>query len=445
MKKFRIFRASLFLVLLFSLKIAFSFAPKPKYAQLLSEEKVVDDKVNIIEDATNSLHPFLQAMQTLQQGKDTVLTIVHLGDSHIQAGFFGGQSMRLFHRGFGNAGRGWVSPLKLARLNEPADYYITSSTRSWINSRITQRKQKCPIGPGGIGIQSSLSSVSMNLIITPKNGAGYDFDQVLFFRDQKAKPMIATGKSLYLADRSLGRTPQAGMMIDTFRMLSTSDTLQLRSEPKTLGNSLYYGFLIKKNNSGIRYHNVGVNGAMYVHFTDPSYVKRLATLKPSLLIISLGTNETFGRNFLSSEFKKQVKSFLSLVKKEMPQTKILLTTPVECYKRIWKNRRRIYIRNRNTVLAAKTIAQVAAEEGIALWDLFTVAGGENSCEKWYKDRLYGRDRIHFTKEGYEKQGTLLFHAFIALMKKNGFGLKQGMIPSNNPHPLPLKQISPTLK
>lgn len=43
---------------------------------------------------------------------------------------------------------------------------------------------------------------------------------------------------------------------------------------------------------GVLYHSVGVTGAMYVNYTDEAYVRQLALLKPSLLIISLGTNET---------------------------------------------------------------------------------------------------------------------------------------------------------
>ena len=63
---------------------------------------------------------------------------------------------------------------------------------------------------------------------------------------------------------------------------------------------------------------------MYVNYTDEDYVRQLALLNPSLLIISLGTNETFGRRFNRSEFAGQIETFISLVKKQMPHTAILL-------------------------------------------------------------------------------------------------------------------------
>ena len=75
-------------------------------------------------------------------------------------------------------------------------------------------------------------------------------------------------------------------------------------------------------------------------------------------------------------------------------------------------KQRTYVRNDNTERAARAIRNVAKKEEVACWDLFTTTGGKNSCRKWHSSRLMGRDRIHFTKEGYQEQGTLLFRAFM---------------------------------
>ena len=160
---------------------------------------------------------------------------------------------------------------------------------------------------------------------------------------------------------------------------------------------MYYGFSLKNGKSGILYHAVGINGAMYVNYTDSAYIAQLALLKPDLLIVSMGTNETFGRRFRAEEFAMQVKAFLSLVKAQMPQAAILLTTPPECYKRVTVNKKRVFQRNTNTEQAAETLVRVAKEEGIACWDLFSATGGKNSCRKWLHDNLLRRDRIHFTQ------------------------------------------------
>jgi hypothetical protein len=61
---------------------------------------------------------------------------------------------------------------------------------------------------------------------------------------------------------------------------------------------------------------------------------------------------------------------------------------------------------------------VAEKEGVACWDLFAATGGRKSSEKWFDGKWMGRDRIHFSKDGYEEQGILLFNALINLKNRN---------------------------
>ncbi|MBQ4161515.1 MAG: hypothetical protein IJD84_01270 [Parabacteroides sp.] len=390
--------------------------PLPSRSYLIGKE--IDSIQNV-----SVLFPFWVGLDSLRSGKDTVLTIVHLGDSHIQAGHYTGKVMRLFQSQFGNAGRGWIAPFKLGRSNEPDDYFITSTVKEWISGRCVQSKKKCPIGLGGIGIQSISPSINMNVHIAPNNGAGYSFNQALFYRGDKAMPMLPTGPHKDSIQTSLGtHSILSGILVDTFRAVSQIDTLLLHSTRRKQGTdellpassfkNLYYGFSLTNGSSGILYHSVGVNGAMYVNYTDSNYVRQLALLNPTLLVVSLGTNETFGRRFNTNEFAGQIKAFVSLVKKYMPETAILLTTPPECYKRTYVNKKRTYVRNANTELAAKAILKVAKEENLSCWDLFSITGGKNSCTVWRKEKLLGRDRIHFTKEGYHEQGVLFYRALM---------------------------------
>lgn len=371
----------------------------------------------------SALQTFFVALDSLQAGKDTVVTVVHLGDSHIQAGHYSGRTMRLMQQQFGNAGRGWIAPLKLSKTNEPDDYFISSVIREWVAGRCIQHTPKTPVGLGGIGIQTVSPSINFDVSIAPVNGAGYAFNQAVLYRGSKSMPMLPAGIlkdsiEVFLADTLCA----PGILADTFRIARLTDTLQLHSSRRKQGTdrllpassfaNLYYGFNLTNGSPGILYHSVGVNGAMFVNYTDEAYVRQLALLNPALLIVSLGTNETFGRRFTSAEFAGQVRRFVGLIRKYMPRTCILLTTPPECYKRVYVKKKRTYVRNEHTQQAAQAIVEVARQEGLACWDLFTVTGGKNSCRKWHSQGLMGRDRVHFTKEGYQEQGTLLFRALM---------------------------------
>ncbi len=335
----------------------------------LSYSMKVGKDTLILPDSSKAWNNFFNELDSLRAGKDTAITIVQLGDSHIQAGHLSGRVMRLFQQAFGNAGRGWIAPFKLSKTNEPDDYFIKSVAKDWIAGRCIQHVRKTPIGIGGIGIKSVSPSINLDVVITPNNGAGYEFNEAILYRGEKSMPMLPAGALKDSVQTFRADTVCVpGVLADTFRISCLTDTLQLQStrrkegtntlRPASSFTNLYYGLTLKNGGRGILYHSIGVNGAMYVNYT------------------------------------------------------ILLTTPPECYRRVRSGKQRTYVRNDNTERAARAIRNVAKKEEVACWDLFTTTGGKNSCRKWHSSRLMGRDRIHFTKEGYQEQGTLLFRAFM---------------------------------
>ncbi|MCC8171713.1 MAG: GDSL-type esterase/lipase family protein [Parabacteroides sp.] len=389
----------------------------PEASPLTPEEPALPfyiDSLCVLTGDARALEPFYRQLAALRQGKDTVISVVHLGDSHIQCGFLTGHVMRLFHRDFGNAGRGLIVPLKLTRTNEPDDYFIRSTVTDWLKGRCIQAEPKCPVGIGGIGIRTEARKINMEVIIARNNGAGYGFNQAVLFRDREATPLIATGVPANGVKTVTGRRPVcADVVCDTVRFDRLTDTLLLRSHMLPARyNNLYYGLNLTNGAPGVLYHSIGVNGAMFVNYTDSAYVKQLALLEPSLLIVSMGTNETFGRRFNASEFKGQVARLVGLLRTYLPNTVLVLTTPPECFQRKSVNKKPVYQRNPNTGTAAGAIAGLAAEEGIPCWDLYRMTGGQGSSGKWLEAGLFGRDRIHFTKEAYREQGKLLYRALV---------------------------------
>ncbi|MDR3267225.1 MAG: GDSL-type esterase/lipase family protein [Tannerella sp.] len=391
------------------------------YATIKENEKTIQDDISlnlpfiadslcVIKDSTHSLNGFYKDLSMLLEGKDTIINIIHIGDSHIQAGFLTGSAMRLLQNAFGNAGRGWISPLKLSQTNEPNDYFITSGVKHFISSACIQKAPKCTWGLGGIGIETSDAKIDLGILIAPNNGAGYDFNKALLFRDKSSKQLFPESD----IDCFQSRLPFEDVLIDTFRCNNLINSLQIQSfETDTFPDaSIYYGFLLTNGHSGILYHALGVNGARYIDFTNRKYIRQLSLLNPALIIVSLGTNETFGKNFSKPEFERQVDSFVSLINEELPNTSILLTTPAETYKRLRNKQKRSYVKNENTEKATDVITSYTSIKGIACWDLFAVSGGSNSCKNWFQTGMFANDRIHFTQKGYDEQGKLLYKALI---------------------------------
>ena len=393
------------------------------------------DSLCRISDSNHTLNAFLGELEMLLAGKDTVIQIVHLGDSHVQAGYFTGPVMRMLHQAFGNAGRGWIAPLKMAKINEPNDYYITSSkVKDWIAGRCIQLAPKCIWGIGGMGIQTSSKNVDFEVSVTPKNGAGYEFNKVLLYRDDKAIPLLPIEEDNIAIYTVLGEaTGLPRIAVDTFSMEDQVMSLHLLNMPHDFPHDFgtdilqtpncYYGFSLINGNAGILYHAIGQNGAMFSHYSNSDYFRQLALLQPSLIIITLGTNEAFSiRNLTDTMFASQLDLFIQLVKEHLPTTAILLTTPAESFRRTSKG----YVRNENISLIANTMMEYAEREGLAYFDLFGMTGGINSSQKWQDSKLLGRDRIHYTVEGYYEQGKMLYKALIRTITnyETAFGSSQ---------------------
>lgn len=160
---------------------------------------------------------------------------------------------------------------------------------------------------------------------------------------------------------------------------------------------------------GVVYHCIGINGATCLNFTNPMQAQEIASLKPDLIIVSFGTNESHGRGYSVSEHDRQIDNLINLLKEYCPNTAFLLTTPPGSYLR-YRRKRSI---NPRTEQAAKTITDYAKRNNLAYWNMYNIVGGRKSaCLNWTNNNLMQRDRIHYTADGYHLQGNLLYEAFI---------------------------------
>lgn len=376
-----------------------------------STYRFVKKDENKIVDNDSTMLAFFEALYTLKaESTDTteVLSVVHIGDSHIQAGYLTGRVMRNFQHEFGNAGRGLVVPLKLARTNEPNDYFITS-TNQWKGGRLIQKNRTLPVGVGGIGVETQSKAVNFTLRLGEKNGSGYEFNQITVFSDEKApvldSDVAIDSVSSVTTDYSFAYKLRLDTLTDSIRLKGSCNT--------TSSNPLYYGFSLENGSSGVLYHSIGINGAHYADYVNSYAFKQTQVLAPKLIIISLGTNEAFGRNLKETVLKYQIDETIAKIKQENPNSLLLITTPPECYVKKRVNKKVIYEPNAKVAKVRDVLIDYAKEKGIAYWDLYEVTGGKGSCKNWYSSKLMSRDHIHFTQDGYQLQGDLLYNALIS--------------------------------
>lgn len=345
---------------------------------------------------------------------DTVISIVHLGDSHIQAEGATTRTRSLLQHRYGSAGRGLITPLKLIGTNQPFDYEITSTSefdKAWI------MKVPWPVTMGFTGAALSPRSREFFLTISVKRrpGSEPDFDFVRMYGSGSVPALKSVtgpdGRAMIYNDFVRGDTM-------TVFLYEPSECVTLRFE--NTGKYAIHGFHLENQMTGVLYSAIGNNGATFSRYNELGSMGRdLRALKPQLVIISLGANEAFGR-ITTDEFYSQIHHLVTDIKKHNPQAQILLVTPQECQKASYtrrgkgKSRRRVksYAVNTKVRTLRDTMLRYGRDHSVATYDWYDVAGGQGSSAKWIAKGLMKSDRIHNTWAGYELQGSLLYDALI---------------------------------
>ncbi len=161
---------------------------------------------------------------------------------------------------------------------------------------------------------------------------------------------------------------------------------------------------------GLIYHALGINGATTVQFTEAEHLDEVARLKPDLIILSFGTNESHGKRYSAEEHLTQLDALLTLLYKQCPGAVVMLTTPPGSYIRVQRRRKVV---NNLTATVVANILDFAKQRGLPVWDLYDIAGGKQSaCVNWVSGDYMQNDHVHFTHDGYILQGSLLAAAIL---------------------------------
>ncbi|MBD3582436.1 GDSL-type esterase/lipase family protein [Flavobacterium selenitireducens] len=414
---------------------------------------------------TNAIANFYKKLSELESSKNRKVNIVQIGDSHIQADLFSHRTRLDLQAKFGNGGRGFAFPHRLAGTNGSSDYKFSSNAKwsGWRN--INSVNPDYPVGLSGIALITSASDFAIefdakvsdnefNLIrvITPQNRPLFDIATAkkrIEMESQVPKKIthkIKNGEVLgSIADKynlSISALKKAnGLKSDRIcagktlkiptnekqtRKIYRSEFVPLQMQENEVSHfyrsqtpldEIYLipaqgafdvalnGIVLENNLPGVIYHSIGVNGAKFSDFNKyPSFFSELKALNPDLIILSLGTNESFDK-MSGDAYVSQMDQFIASVRKENPEAEILvLTPPPSLFRR----------RYPNTFAAdyAQRILDGADKKNYAAWDLYSQLGGLYGVGRNAKKGIIGGDRVHYTHEGYAKMGTLLSEAIL---------------------------------
>jgi lysophospholipase L1-like esterase len=346
----------------------------------------------------------------LQAGNSEKIRIVHIGDSHLQAGFLTEKIKQILFQHFSPidnfASPGFLFPYTIAQTNNPF-FYKVKSTGDWEWCKNVDKDKTCKLGLSGITIRtnSSRSTISIKM-----QNQKYAYPVKYFF--DKVKLLYNTDSSIQITINGKESISEDGYSFVQLDNLTDSVLIQIANNDTRKYVELY-GIILDNDLSKINYHTIGVNGA-----TAQSYLKcdflsdHLRIINPDLVILSLGTNEAYDKDFSNLKHEFELKDLIYQIRDISPKAAIILTTPNDHLKDGNNN-------NDNIQLVRDNIFKISNEFQLSIWDFYSIMGGENSIHDWYKKGLTGQDKLHFKRIGYEIQGELFAKALIDLIEKNG--------------------------
>lgn len=411
-----------------------------------------------------ALHSFFKQLEILYTSNTGKVRIAHIGDSHIQAGFFSSKARKNLQQVFGNAGLGFTFPHRLAKSNGISELRYTSSI-PWESKRNIHATEIDPVGLSGFSLQTSQRDFAIGLEVKEDD---YAFNSLRIFSPnplpmftlaqanreillknytiERKTHTIKSGEALSIIARNYGVSVAQIKQVNNLRSDAIRAGAKLtipvktnKPEPidRTAFNLLPYmeesdgfvyklpelshsiwllpkegletfalnGVALERDNPGLIYDGIGVNGARFADYNKTKlFFDQLKILQPNLMVISLGTNEAFDK-LEKEKYVAELASFIGNVREVLPEVSLLFTTPPPSLVR--KSAPNIFAEE-----YAAEMLNLAKEYDIAIWDLYQVLGGNENIRSNYADGMVARDYIHYTKQGYEQTGALFSEALL---------------------------------
>jgi len=359
-------------------------------------------------DSAIAFKKLYHKLDRIHKNKEEKLHVFHIGGSHIQADMY---SNRLRHylqnmSDKAKGQRGFIFTYKMAKTNNPLNYKVTFD-REWKGYRCS-RNDSVSWGLSGVSAKFKDSIANITVEANYKNYSKntYNFNKLRVFYDEWSTDYEVLVNNQDIVEKTILNSDAHYIEFTLNKTVTELNFCIKKTDDSENSEFIMMGLELMNDNTGIEYTTIGVNGASFAFYDRCAYFeKQLLLYKPDLFIISIGTNDTYTTDFKPQKFKAYYEKLIVSIQKANPDCAILLTVPNDSY---YKRQ----FANPNTKIAAAVIYELSTKYKMAVWDLYEIMGGFNSSQKWYTHKLMPKDRIHFTRKGYDIKADLLLKALV---------------------------------
>ncbi|MBC7865686.1 MAG: hypothetical protein IAF38_22115, partial [Bacteroidia bacterium] len=343
-----------------------------------------------------------------QEGKKEI-SIVHLGDSHVQPDIYSGELRKRMQQIHGQGGQGMIFPYSAAKTYSSLEYK-SSHKGKWVSARSLSPSPKLILGVSGATIQTEDPNASFTINFV--NAIPDDYRKLKIFCKRSKEcydfEIECGGKTIFnYAEPAYGfKVPFIEIILPA---KGNSITLKLKKGNPYQHTFEFYGMSLESTNeSGLIVHAVGIGGAKFNALLHQKLLTtQIPELKPDLIILDYGTNDFLYDDVIQPEFASEIKRAIDSIRRVAPDASILLTSTQDMY---FKGKN-VY----SSVIFSEMIKKIAKEKNCAFYDWFWISGGLKSMKAWQENGFAQKDFIHLNMKGYRLKGELLSDAIIGTM------------------------------
>ncbi|HEX8527310.1 GDSL-type esterase/lipase family protein [Allosphingosinicella sp.] len=374
---------------------------------------------------SGALRPFIDQLKASPRSGELV-HIVQIGDSHTAGDMItNGLRIRLRQR-FGNGGRGALPP------GRPYPGYLTwgvtaSQSRGWALNGIFGSAWSAagrPVGLTGYTQTSRTPGAALGLSADSLDG-NFDRMTVCALKEPGAGTLM-----LRIGDRSERweldsiRREAACRSLDSARSVLAAT---LATEDGRIVSVTSFG--VFRKGGGVALSNFGVSGSQLIHQSrqhDLVVRSEMEAYGPALIVLAFGTNEGFSPRFASVPYEAQLRSQIARIRRlagrDVPI--LLLGAPdagtrnpalasnggtpgAACGSGAWTPSALDRVR--------EVQRRVARTARVGFWDWQSAMGGRCSAIAWTARGLMRGDLVHFTREGGDRVGEMIYTDLIAAL------------------------------
>jgi hypothetical protein len=346
--------------------------------------------------------PMLDSMLTF---KDFRINVLHFGGSHIQADVYSNllrDSLMTMYDEDVAGPRGLIFPFTAIKTNNPSNYKVTYKG-TWQGHRSAVSYHTGTWGLTGI-TASTTDTLATISIRVKESSASAPFTQVKVLCDSATAYTVEFQPWDNISNIEYHRT----LGYYTFLLVEPTDSLHLvirKADTSSTKPFELYGIILDNEKPGIAYHSIGANGSSFKsNFRCTLFQQHLVEVNPDLVIVSIGTNDSFDGDFTEANFMEKYETFIELIRSVNSNAQFILTVPNDSY-----NKRKYP--NQNTAKTQAAIYKLAMKYDALVWDCYKIMGGLRSAMKWKTAGMMKSDLIHFTNQGYILKGELFWDAF----------------------------------